>query len=251
MIRLSRVELDDELTARLERRTSVIRGANADSEAARRAWRAARHEKQGIRTYLIRMAPGIERCMYCGDNRGTDIDHFEPIKESPARTFEWLNHLLACSFCNSNSKRDRFPRSVSGQALLIDPTLDDPVQHLRLILRTGDYRALTPRGEASVEVFGLNRRDLTRGRAGAFEIAKAALCRAHDLLGQGRADEAAACLHALAEQPHASVLSEMLRSVNLPGAVDVLGPDAVAALRHAGLSAMLEPCVSGPRRTAA
>jgi hypothetical protein len=25
------------------------------------------------------MAAGIMRCMYCGDNLGTDIDHFEPI----------------------------------------------------------------------------------------------------------------------------------------------------------------------------
>jgi hypothetical protein len=177
--------------------------------------------------------------MYCGDNRGTDIDHFEPIKELPTRTFEWLNHLLACSTCNSNQKRDRFPRDPSGAALLLDPTQDDPVRHLRLILRTGDYRPLTPQGEASVTVFGLNRRDLTRGRAGAFEVAKAALCRAHDLLRQSRRDEASDCVRALTEQPHASVLHEILRSAALPGADDVLGADLVAAVMDEKVRALL------------
>jgi hypothetical protein len=169
--------------------------------------------------------------MYCADSLGTDIDHFEPIKEFPAGTFAWPNHLLACSFCNSNQKRDRFPRDAAGQALLIDPTRDDPVDHLRLILRTGEYRPLTPRGSATIDVFGLNRRDLTRGRSGAFVMAKAALCRAHELLRADRGVEATDCVHALREQPHASVLNEMLRSARLPGAPDVLGADTTAALR--------------------
>ncbi len=239
MIRIVRVSLQGGLVAKLARRTAALKTANADPQKARKAWASARAEKQGIRQHLAQMAPGIERCMYCGDNRGTDIDHFEPIREFPTGTFEWLNHLLACSTCNSNQKRDLFPRDSSGTVLLIDPTRDDPMRHLRLILRTGDYRPLTPQGEASVTVFGLNRRDLTRGRAGAFEMARAALCRAHHLLGQGRDDEALDCLRALAEQPHASVLHEMLRSVDLPGAVDVLGADLTAALESQEVLALL------------
>jgi HNH endonuclease len=249
MIKIFRITIEDELAGRLDRRTSALRASNADSVAARKAWTAARAERRGIREQLVQMAPGIERCMYCGDNRATDIDHFEPIRELPTRTFEWLNHLLACSTCNSNQKRDRFPRDPSGAALLLDPTQDDPVRHLRLILRTGDYRPLTPQGEASVAVFGLNRRDLTRGRAGAFEMAKAALCRTHDLLKQGRHDEAHDCVRALTEQPHASVLQEILRSAALPGAVDVLGTDLVAALTDQEVLALLpdftRPSTSG------
>lgn len=228
MIHIVRVELDEGLAGRLARRASAVK--DADTATARTAWSSARAERHGIREHLNRMAPGIQRCMYCADSLGTDIDHFEPIKEFPAGTFNWPNHLLACSYCNSNQKRDRFPRDGSGRALLIDPTRDDPARHLRLILRTGDYRSLTPSGEASVEVFGLNRRDLTRGRAAAFEMAKAALCRAHDLLGQDRRAEAMECLHALGQQPHASVLAEMLRSAGLTGAREVLGDDVVAAL---------------------
>jgi uncharacterized protein (TIGR02646 family) len=238
MIRIVRIPLDDKLAGQLARRTVQLK--NADTAAARRAWQSARAEKAGLRSHLNEMAPGIQRCMYCADSLGTDIDHFQPIKEFPAGTFEWPNHLLACSFCNSNQKRDRFPRDAAGLALLIDPTRDDPVEHLRLILRTGEYRPLTSRGRATIEVFGLNRRDLTRGRSGAFEMAKAAICRAHELLRARRDVEAADCVRALGEQPHASVLHEMLRSVSLPGAADVLGLDTTRALRDREVVATLD-----------
>ena len=250
MIRIARVALEDGLAGRLDNRTSALKAASADSEAARKAWTSARTEKRGIRLHLMLMAPGIERCMYCGDNRGTDIDHFEPIKEFPAGTFVWLNHLLACSTCNSNQKRDRFPRDPKGAALLIDPSREDPVRHLRLVLRTGEYRALSPRGEATIDVFGLNRRDLTRGRAAAFTVADAALCRAHTLVGQDRGADAIRCLRALFEQPHASVLQEVLRMVEMPGADDVLGTDLAAALRDMGVRALIREhsaIASGPR----
>jgi hypothetical protein len=238
MIRIARIPINDDLAAQLARRTTTL--ANADTATARRAWQSARTEKAGIRRHLNQMAPGIQRCMYCADSLGTDIDHFEPIKESPAGTFTWPNHLLACSFCNSNAKRDKFPRDAAGQPLLVDPTREDPVDHLRLILRSGEYRPLTARGAATIDVFGLNRRDLTRGRSGAFEMAKAALHRARELLQAGRGEEAADCLHALTEQPHASVLREMIRSALLPGGAEVLGHEIVAALADQDLTARLK-----------
>lgn len=237
MIPITRIDLEDKLAKKLDHRTTQL--TTADVATARRVWLSARQEKLGIREHLNRMAPGIQRCMYCGDSLGTDIDHFQPIKVYPVGTFEWPNHLLGCSFCNSNQKRGHFPRDLEGHALLIDPTRDDPATHLRLILRTGDYRALTQQGETTMKIFGLNRRDLARGRAGAFAIAKAALCRAHDLLAQDRHDEASDCMCALTEQPHASVLYEMCRSANLPGAWEVLGADVVAALTDPAVQNLL------------
>lgn len=247
MVPLSRVALDAPLATRLADRTAELRRANADSQAARAAWRTARTEKAGIRDHLVKMAPGIQRCMYCGDSLGTDVDHFEPIREFPAGTFAWPNHLLACSYCNSNAKRDLFPRDGAGHPLLIDPTREDPAGHLRLILRTGAYRPLSPRGEASIRVFGLNRSDLTRGREAAFATRAAVLCRADDLLGLGRAEEAIRCLRALAEEPHASVLHEMLRVVPLPGAAEVLGGDVMAALTQPGLLVILRGALPSGR----
>ncbi|MCO6006512.1 HNH endonuclease [Actinoallomurus purpureus] len=231
MIPIMRHPLDDGLGSRLSARTTALK-ANAHSpEAARRAWKSASAERQGLRERLNRMAAGIMRCMYCGDNLGTDIDHFEPISRAPLRTFEWPNHLLACSFCNSNQKRDTYPCDPQGTPLLIDPSTEDPNEHLRLALATGEYRHLTAKGEVTIQVFGLNRADLVRGRAGAFHTRRAVLCHARSLLYGDRKDEADRCLRALAEEPHASVLHAMLRSVDLPGAVVVLGADVVAALR--------------------
>ena len=98
MILIARVQLGDELANRLDNHTAHLKASNADSSRARAAWRSADTERRGVRFYLEKMAPGVQRCMYCGDNLGTDIDHFEPISRAPIRTFEWLNHLLACSF---------------------------------------------------------------------------------------------------------------------------------------------------------
>jgi uncharacterized protein (TIGR02646 family) len=240
VIPLLRVSIDNELARRLTAKTAQLTAANLSTAAARAAWRTAREEKRGIRNHLIRMAPGVQRCMYCGDSLGTDIDHFEPIREFPAGTFVWPNHLLACSYCNSNAKRDLFPRDELGNPLLIDPTRDDPAEHLRLILRTGVYRPLTPKGTESIRVFGLNRADLTRGREVAFTTRAAVLCKADDLLAVDRAEEAIRCLRALAEEPHASVLQEMLRAAPLPGAAAVLGADVLASLANPALLDILD-----------
>lgn len=231
MIPITRQPLDNELGSRLNARTAELAAKKHSSEAARRVWRSAAVERRRLREQLGRMAAGIMRCMYCGDNLGTDIDHFQPISHAPLRTFDWPNHLLACSFCNSNQKRDTFPCDIKGQHLLIDPTAEDPNDHLRLVLGTGEYRHLTTKGQATILVFGLNRADLVRGRAGAFHTRKAVVCHARRLFYEDRKDEAAWCLKALTEEPHASVLHAMLRSTDLPGAAGVLGADVLVALR--------------------
>ena len=146
MIPIARVQLDTKLAKRLSKRTTKLKSNHADPSQARAAWKSADAERRGVRTYLEKMAPGVQRCMYCGDNLGTDIDHFEPVSSAPMRTFDWLNHLLACSFCNSNQKRGSYPCDPAGKALLIDPTSEDPSRHLSLTLSNGEYRALTPQG---------------------------------------------------------------------------------------------------------
>lgn len=64
---------------------------------------------------LLQEGERQERCMYCGDNQGTDVDHFEPLSLAPLRTFDWPNHLLACSLCNSHYKRHLFPCDEDGR----------------------------------------------------------------------------------------------------------------------------------------
>jgi hypothetical protein len=184
--------------------------------------------------------------MYCGDNLGTDIDHFEPISSAPIRTFKWINHLLACSFCNSNAKRDLFPRDLEGRALLIDPTAEDPSPHLALRLSDGKYRPLSPRGQASIEIFGLNRTDLAIGRAKVFVTRSQLICRARELFDQNLEAKVLLCLDGIASEPHASVLHAIIRTAELPAAAEVLGSDVVAALSDPKFLTLVRQMLSIP-----
>ncbi|WP_143059811.1 hypothetical protein [Streptomyces melanosporofaciens] len=94
---------------------------------ARKAWKAASGTRDRVAMALRAMASGIERCMYCSESLGTAVDHFEPLNHAPRRVFDWYNHLLGCSFCNSHAKGGTFPRGEDGEPLLIDPTADEPV----------------------------------------------------------------------------------------------------------------------------
>jgi hypothetical protein len=229
VIPLQRPPLDEELTRLLAGRTARLM-ADPRPGAAREHWRAAGTVRRRLRAVLEPMAPGLVRCMYCGDSRGTDIDHFEPLARAPHGAFDWANHLLACGHCNSNHKRDRFPVDPgTGAALLVDPSREDPHDHLRLALATGRYAARTPRGDATIDVFGLNRAELERGRAMAYDRCRsmlrdwAGLCAAGD-------PEADRVRRALTVQPFADVLYGMLRVAGMPGADVVLGGAVLAAL---------------------
>ncbi|HVT09056.1 MAG TPA: HNH endonuclease [Polyangia bacterium] len=116
------------------------------------------------------MAAGRQRCMYCEDSQGTDIDHFCPKSEYPLGTFDWGNLLLACSYCNSNAKRTEFPRDEEDEPLLIDPTSEDPFEHLTFVPDTGTYQPQTTKGEETCRVFALNRQILSQGRHDAWVI---------------------------------------------------------------------------------
>lgn len=230
MIRITRIALEEQLENRLNYRTGLLIHRNADSRSARRSWKNAGSERIGIKGTLLRIAAGIERCMYCGDSRGTDIDHFEPISFAPLRTFDWSNHLLACSSCNSNAKRDAYPCDGDGKSLLINPSAEDPFVHLKLSLSVGEYTGITQKGRVTIEVFQLNRADLRRGRETAFARCKSMLRDYLNLEASGRIDEAATTKLALEEQPFASVLHAMYRVADVPGAEIVLGGSEVLTI---------------------
>lgn len=171
MIPLQRVPAPANTQGLLASWTGRVRDAGATTEAARSEWTAARAPKRHVKTLLESMAHGAARCMYCDDSRGTDIDHFQPLAVAPLRTFAWDNHLLACSFCNSNAKRDQYPCDANGTCLLVDPSTEDPAGHLFLMLASGEYGHHTAKGKHTIRVFGLNRADLVQGRKTAFCLA--------------------------------------------------------------------------------
>ncbi|MGQ0840072.1 HNH endonuclease [Actinokineospora sp.] len=228
MIPIVRPELAPSVTSRLAEFTARIAAApHPQASVARTLWRASGPTRDVIRQTLAAMAPGRQFCMYCGDNLGTDIDHFDPLSRAPMRTFDWLNHLLACSFCNSHCKRDVFPLDEHGRPLLVDPTSEDPFDHLVLALSVGEYRPRNGcvKGSTTIDVFGLNRPLLVRGRLDARYVVGLILRdwrRARD-----RRDEPAmaAALRSIREQSCADVCQAMVRQASSPRARVVFGRD--------------------------
>lgn len=111
-----------------------------------------------------------ERCMYCLDSLGTDIEHFRPKTSYPDRMFVWSNLLLCCTACG-RWKLDRFPLSKNGEPLLIDPTAEDPWVDLDFEPSTGmlvprflpNQNLDSERGTTTIRILHLNREALATG----------------------------------------------------------------------------------------
>ncbi|MEV5847984.1 HNH endonuclease [Streptomyces sp. NPDC051985] len=236
MIRLARIPLPRRTVEYLERYGARVAAAADPRTAADSLWsrnttvRTKVHPQ--LKRTLGRMAPGHERCMYCGDNQGCAIDHFEPLALNPLRAFDWANHLLACTICNSHHKRDAFPRDeTDGSPLLLDPTREEPLHHLHLHLAAGVYSALSAKGAASIEVLGLNRPVLIKGRTDACT-------RVYMFLGQWlrawrRGDDRRAeeIVQLAWNQPLADVLASMFHQAVHPAAAGLFaGEDDLLAI---------------------
>lgn len=89
--------------------------------------------------------------------------------------YEWSNFLCACALCNK-SKGPKFPVKgarapieataetlASEDRLLVDPCADDPTQHIDFD-DSGRAVPRSPRGEVTIEILSLNRRDLVTQR---------------------------------------------------------------------------------------
>jgi hypothetical protein len=248
MIPIIRAALPDDLSIQLATLSKELAAVPVDQRknAARALW-----EKSGTRTRVYRplksilqqMALGLEQCMYCGADFGTDVDHFDPIARSPLRAFDWLNHLLACGPCNSNHKRERFPVDADGRPLLIDPTTEDPFEHLTLSLSTDVYYPLSAKGTATIDVCGLNRRQLMDGRRRARKVVAFCL---RELAATERAERdtrLAEVAQLIREQPFGDVCQAMLRQAVAPGAEVIFSDARVAGLEPDMLAHLRAPDV--------
>lgn len=131
-------------------------------------WSSARRSDalQYVLRKLRSMMGDRQRCMYCLDSHGTDIEHFWPKKPYPNRMFKWLNLLLCCAECG-RFKGDRFPMGNDDSPLLIDPSAEDPWNHLDFDPDTGnivprfDFRAndFSDKGKETVDILKLDRRE--------------------------------------------------------------------------------------------
>ncbi|MFE4089064.1 hypothetical protein [Streptomyces sp. YIM B13502] len=228
MIPLQRVDISAQAQSLLTRWTQRVESAGPTGQAARELWGGAKAPKKHVRSALESMARGAVRCMYCDDSRGTDIDHFEPLERAPLRAFMWVNHLLACSFCNSNTKNRKYPVDANGDCLLVDPTAEDPADHLTLRLSVGTYDPLSPKGDETIRVFGLNRAELVKGRVDAFVRACSILRDWHGLR-RNAPSEAERVAQALLDSPFIDVVHAMTRLKPSVAAI-VVGQATVPAL---------------------
>lgn len=139
MRRLTRPSLETRAVRYLARQQARIAGG-FDVDAA---WGSARRTKamKGVATKLRSMTGARERCMYCWDSRGVDIEHYWPKSKYPNRAFDWHNFLSTCTGCN-REKSGEFRLDTVGKPLLVSPVDTDPWDHLFFDSRTG---LLTPR----------------------------------------------------------------------------------------------------------
>jgi uncharacterized protein (TIGR02646 family) len=131
-------------------------------------WKGKRKTKPllAVCAVLKRMAGTRERCMYCVDSEGSDIEHFWPKTRHSNKMYQWKNLLIACSQCG-RFKGEQFPLCSSGKPLLIDPSAEDPWEYLdfdpdtgnlnaRYLLSLADY---SRKGQETVTVLRLDKRE--------------------------------------------------------------------------------------------
>ncbi len=203
----------------------------------KRLWKLQKNKSfKEIRATLAAMATGRARCMYCEDSAGTDIEHFRPKATFPDRAFDWSNYLWACSYCNSNLKRDQFPCDAHGDPLLIDPTVDDPQHHLALTPTTGAFSERTPKGKESITVFGLNDerspRALPRGREFAWDKLQEFIIIFGRYQAAGRLDRAEKIRRVMCEEPFSGVFVWLLAYSADPSRRLLLDPECHATIEQ-------------------
>lgn len=173
-------------------------------------------------TVLDAMASGLACCMYCEGGRCEDIEHHRPKSVHTEHAFRWPNMLKVCALCNRQKGR-RF------HADLIDPTRDDPFDHLLLAPSTGQYLARDgdSRGHETLRVLPRLTRDpqLAIGRAMAWRKLRLFLADYDAAMATGDADAAEELRTIVVNEPFSAVFAAMLRMSREPGAVDVLNDD--------------------------
>ena len=168
MRRVIRLPLDEDVQEKLnQRQAEADHKRMEDALRVNEEWQTARQGKPllTVLATLKQMMGERQRCMYCLDSHGTDIEHFWPKAPYPERMFLWPNLLLCCAECG-RLKGDRFPLAA-GQPMLIDPTAEEPWLYLDFDPTTGNVVARfdldsddwSPKGQRTVELLQLDRRE--------------------------------------------------------------------------------------------
>lgn len=105
-------------------------------------------------------------CEYCGKKMYSKseavLDHFFPRSIYPEVALDPKNRVLACRDCNA-IKSNKFPVSEDGNALLLNPNIDNFADHIQQS-KNGLLKGLTERGNIMIDALQLNRASLVEQR---------------------------------------------------------------------------------------
>ena len=168
MRRIQRMAIDSATQTYLDQRQAK---ANLQLSAGKLnvngEWKSARQTRamNGLLATLQSMTGTRQRCMYCLDSHGCDIEHFRPKSSYPKWMFKWNNMLLCCTECG-RIKGAKFPMD-GRRTMLIDPTREEPWDSLDFDPTTGNITAkfdlltndFSVRGQKTVDTLQLDRRE--------------------------------------------------------------------------------------------
>lgn len=113
MRRIQRTALPKAAQDYLSKRQSAANEKHENGDLdIQKDWKSAR-QTQKLKTVLVTLQSMMglrQRCMYCLDSHGADIEHFRPKANYPKRMYDWPNLLLCCSECG-RFKGNQFPLS--------------------------------------------------------------------------------------------------------------------------------------------
>lgn len=193
MIRFHRPEQAPEIlrTKGVTRRSSLASKLDADPDA-KLSFDSAVYGDSSVKDVLLRAQNA--KCAFCEQRvhecKYVDVEHFRPkgeVRQSRASAaldrgywwlaYEWSNLLLACEHCNSDHKSTLFPLAnpaqrarnpgddlSAEQPLFIDPSREDPLEHLRFRRHVAYAVEDSDRGRCTRDELGLNRAPLLRRR---------------------------------------------------------------------------------------
>ena len=191
---------------------------------------------RSIRTCLSLMCAGAQRCVYCEDSVGDQVEHIKPKDLYPEEVFRWPNYVYACGACNSR-KNNKFavitsagyevvtrPRGAAiepptpGDPAFINPRFENPRDLITmdllgtfLMLPKVDLEAdQASRAEFTIETLDLNRDFLPAARRNAFGGYCARLSQYRTRRESGATElELEALRLDLLQTPHPTVWEEM------------------------------------------
>ena len=156
---------------------------------------------ESVKKCLSCMCAGAQRCVYCEDSVGDEVEHIKPKDLYPEDVFRWPNYVYACGACNSR-KNNKFAvitdagrvivtrlrnapivPPVPGDPAFINPRFENPRDLITmdlletfLMLPKDDLDAdQKSRADFTIDTLGLNRDLLLAARKNAFSGYRARL----------------------------------------------------------------------------